>query len=237
MDIGMAGEVVLCKVFLEMFLGFLGWAHQRTRIFRQRLLTRDPELFFRASVVGCARELVVALLGDCCFGLLPEPAEFFGDLATPLNAAGILQLAHDLLRLICVPIRVLTGLEHTNLIKRAPHDVLDEFLSAGRVEVCRAGWVGSCCWSAGGVGALQFGRVAQGRKVRLGMLWSPLEHETRCARDRALSCSSRNWWSDSKTGGNCSVGATAFASLPQPVINCTVVQAFLCRLVRSYPGR
>lgn len=100
-----------------MFLGFLGWAHQRTRIFRQRLLTRDPELFFRASVVGCARELVGALLVDGCFGLLPEPAEFFGDLATPLTAAGILQLAHDLLRLICVPIRVLTGLEHTKLIK------------------------------------------------------------------------------------------------------------------------
>ena len=96
----------LCKVFLEMFLGFLGWAHQRTRIFRQRLLTRDPELFFRASVVGCARELVGALLVDGCFGLLP--AEFFGDLATPLTAAGILQLAHDLLRL---------GLEHTKLIK------------------------------------------------------------------------------------------------------------------------
>ena len=94
-----------------MFLGFLGWAHQRTRIFRQRLLTRDPELFFRASVVGCARELVGALLVDGCFGLLPELAEFFGDLATPLTAAGILQLAHDLLRLICVPIRVLTGLE------------------------------------------------------------------------------------------------------------------------------
>ena len=224
---GWPGRSCSAKCFSRCFLGFSG-GH-----------TSVLEFFVSAysHASGCARELVVALLVDGCFGLLPEPAEFFGDLATPLNAAGILQLAHDLLRLICVPIRVLTGLEHTNLIKRAPHDILDEFLSAGRVEVCQAGWVGSCCWSAGGVGALQFGRVAQGRKVRLGMLWSPLEHETRCARDRALSCSSRNRWSDSKTGGNCSVGATAFASLPQPVINCTVVQAFLCRLVRSYPVR
>lgn len=93
----------------------------RTRLFRQRHLTRDPELFFRASVVGCARVLVGVLLVDGGFELLPEPAGFCGDLATLLNVAGTVQLAHDLPRLICVPIWVLTGLKLTNSIKRALH--------------------------------------------------------------------------------------------------------------------
>lgn len=42
------------------------------RLFRQRHLTRDLELFFRAVVVGCARELVGVLLVDGGFELLPE---------------------------------------------------------------------------------------------------------------------------------------------------------------------
>lgn len=107
-----------------------------------------------ASFVGCARELVGALPVKDGFELLSALAEICGDLATLLTVAGTLQLAHGLLRLICVPFRVLTRLGRTNLIKRAPHDVLDEFLSAGQVVVCRAGWVGELLLEGWGIGAL-----------------------------------------------------------------------------------
>ena len=60
------------------------------------------------AFVGCARELVGALPVDDGFELLSALAEICGDLATLLTVSGTLQLAHGLLRLICVPFRVLT---------------------------------------------------------------------------------------------------------------------------------